>query len=348
MVELTRRAASTRASPTCRQLPFADASLRRRRRRVDAVPRARPRPRAVRDRARPPSRRTARCGDERAPTISRSCSRSRGIERWELPFRRRTARRSSRGTSRASSGSDVDGTVTFRDTERDSLATSARSERRSRRRASTDVPAALDEPVCVARRLAERSSWRDVLLERADDPARRADRAEAERRGARSRRAGRADPRLRPRRGARLPDGRVVHGGLLQGPHGRGDARADRRDDPLGRDARPRRRARPQGRRQALDRAAWGTRRRSPSGRSSRPAACRSGRCRPRPRAHGRHARQARVDPGLPGRADDRRDRRAAARRRHGDRRPDGEPRPGRQEALRAARRDGDRRHRAR
>ena len=86
------------------------------------------------------------------------------------------------------------------------------------------------------------------------------------------------DPRLRPRRGARLPDGGVVHGRLLQGPERRRDVCADRRDDPLRRHARLRRRARAQGRRQALD----GRRRRQDvdlrSGRSSPPAACRSGR----------------------------------------------------------------------
>ena len=41
---------------------------------------------------------------------------------------------------------------------------------------------------------------------------------------------GRARPRLRARRGARLPDGGLVHGGLLQWPQRRGDVRADRRD----------------------------------------------------------------------------------------------------------------------
>ena len=52
------------------------------------------------------------------------------------------------------------------------------------------------------------------------------------------------------------------------------------------------------------------------------------------------------VDPRLPRRADDRRVRRAGARGRDGDHRPEREPRPGRQEALRAARRHRDRRQR--
>ena len=112
----------------------------------------------------------------------------------------------------------------------------------------------------------------------ADDPPGRPDRAEAQRRGARRRRARRARARLRARRGAGLPDGGVVHGRLLQGPDGGRDVRAHRRDDPLRRHARPRRGARAQGRRQALDGRAWGTRRRSRSARSWPPAACRSGR----------------------------------------------------------------------
>ena len=103
-------------------------------------------------------------------------------------------------------------------------------------------------------------------------------------------------------------------------------------------------RARAQGRRQALDR-----RRRRQDVARGRPDRRRVRRAvredeRPRARAHGRHARQARVDPRLPRRARDRRVRRAGARRRHGDHRPDRRPRPGRPHALRAARRDRDRR----
>ena len=67
---------------------------------------------------------------------------------------------------------------------------------------------------------------------------------------------------------------------------------------------------------------------------------------RPRARAHRRDARQARVDPRLPRRADDGRVRRAGARDRPGDRRPDRRPRARRQAALRAPRRDGDGRQR--
>ena len=88
----------------------------------------------------------------------------------------------------------------------------------------------------------------------------------------------RARPRLRARRGARLPDGRVLHGRLLPRPLDPRDVRADRRDDPERRDARPRR-ARSAARSSTSTRpAGWGTRPRSPSARSSPPAACRSGR----------------------------------------------------------------------
>ena len=67
---------------------------------------------------------------------------------------------------------------------------------------------------------------------------------------------------------------------------------------------------------------------------------------RARARTHRGHARQARVDPGLPRRADDRGVPRAGARDRRRDHRPDGRPRPGGQEALRASRRHGDGGHR--
>ena len=50
----------------------------------------------------------------------------------------------------------------------------------------------------------------------------------------------RARARVRAGRGAGLPDGRVVHGRLFPRAHRRGDLRADRRDDPLRRDPRPR------------------------------------------------------------------------------------------------------------
>ena len=82
---------------------------------------------------------------------------------------------------------------------------------------------------------------------------------------------------------------------------------AERRDD------RPRRRARPQGRRQALDgrRRGQDVDRRRPDRRRVRRAVREDER--PRPRAHRRHARQARVDPRLPRRADDGRVHRAGA-----------------------------------
>ncbi len=58
------------------------------------------------------------------------------------------------------------------------------------------------------------------------DPRCRADRAQAERRGALRRGDLGADPRLHARRRPRLPDGRVVHGRLLQGPLRPRDPRA--------------------------------------------------------------------------------------------------------------------------
>ena len=138
-----------------------------------------------------------------------------------------------------------------------------------------------------------------------------------------------------------------MHGRLLQRAERCRDLCADRRDDPLRRHARRRRRARAEGRRQALD----GRRRRQDVdlGRADRRCLRRAAREDERPwaRAHGRHARQARVDPRVQGRADDRRDGGPAPRRRGRDRRPDRASRPRRQEALRVARRDGDRGHRA-
>ena len=139
-----------------------------------------------------------------------------------------------------------------------------------------------------------------------------------------------------------------MHGRLLQRAHSRRDVRPHRRDDPLAarrsisarRLGRKRRRQAFHGRRRGQDvDCGWADRRRvwCSVREDERTGA----------RAHGRDARQARGDPRLPGRADDRRDDRPAARRRHGNRRADRPPRAGRQEALRAERRDRDRRHRA-
>ena len=88
----------------------------------------------------------------------------------------------------------------------------------------------------------------------------------------------RADPRPRARRRARLPDGRVLHGRLLPGAHGGGDARAHGCVRPQRVDARPTVGSGPLGRGQALDGGRRGqdlARRRR---RSWRRAACRSGR----------------------------------------------------------------------
>ena len=176
------------------------------------------------------------------------------------------------------------------------------------------------------------------------DPSGRTDPAQARRARAGARRPGRADPRLRARRGSGLPDGRVLHGRLLPRTLRGRDVRAHGRDDQERRDDRPERSARPQGGRQALDRR----RRRQdvaggrPDRRRLRGAAREDERSRARP--HRRDARQARVDPRIPHRADARRVRRSGARGRHGDRRADGRPGAGRQAALRAARCDRDRR----
>ena len=86
----------------------------------------------------------------------------------------------------------------------------------------------------------------------------------------------------------------------FKGLTGARDACADRRDDPLRRDARPRCRTRTEGRRQALD--GRGGRQDLDRGRADRRRVRRPARedVRARARAHGRDARQARVDPGLP------------------------------------------------
>ncbi len=131
---------------------------------------------------------------------------------------------------------------------------------------------------------------------------------------------------------------------FFRGMTARRDVRAHRRDGAERRADRPARGDRPARRRQALDRRRGGQGdARSRARRRGVRRALREDE-RPRPRAYGRHARQARVDPRLPHRADDGRVHRAGEGDRHRRRRPERRPRPGGQEALRAARRDGDRR----
>ena len=171
---------------------------------------------------------------------------------------------------------------------------------------------------------------------------RRADRAEAEWRGAfRHRRPG-VHRRVRARRRARVPDRGVPHGGVVLRPDARRDLCHDGCDGGERRHRRPRNPARSPCRGQALD----GRRRRQDHdrGRAGRRRVRRSVREdeRARARPHGRHARQARVHPRLSRRADDRRAGRADTRDRNRCRRANRRPRAGRQEALRAARRDGD------
>ncbi len=103
---------------------------------------------------------------------------------------------------------------------------------------------------------------------------------------------------LRGARGGGRADGRAADGDLLQRPVPGRAARVDGRDDRLGRAARPHPAAQAD-RGQALDR--W---RRRQGVADPRPAGGelrrrRAPAFRPRPRAHRRHARQARVDPRL-------------------------------------------------
>ena len=161
-------------------------------------------------------------------------------ESWSHTFSRENGERFLRRTSRRSSGMTPTWRCSSRAATRSSrIATPSRC-RRARCRTTF-----LCRSSCTA---GPRSS------SRRHDPPGRADPAQARRRGAAGRRARRADARLRARRGARLPDGGVLHGRLLPRALAARDVRADRRDDPQRRDDRPRRGARAQGRRQALDR----------------------------------------------------------------------------------------------
>ena len=89
--------------------------------------------------------------------------------------------------------------------------------RRVRRRRGNGRRLARGEASGQGRARLSRSSSREPRLEARRDPSRRPDRAQAQRGGARRRRDRGARPRVRARRGARLPDGRVVHGRLLPG-----------------------------------------------------------------------------------------------------------------------------------
>ncbi len=128
------------------------------------------------------------------------------------------------------------------------------------------------------RKLPGRADRRIVRLAHDRDPPRRADRAQARRRGARARGADGAHPRARERRDPRLPAGRLLHGRVLPRDVDRRDVRDDRRDGAERRHARPARRARPSRRRQALDRGSGGQDVDPRRARSSRPAAFPSGR----------------------------------------------------------------------
>ena len=230
-------------------------------------------------------------------------------------FRRaRTARRSSGGTSRACERQDAHGTVTFRDIETRSLVLRlVRAPDRRRRPTSR----ALDGPLGGA--AAPGGLRRDSVMRPAElieqkrngeehDPAELAELILA----------------LRARRGARLPDGRVVHGGLL--PAGSRPRETFALTDAMIRSGETLDLGAALGRKVVDKHSTGGVGDKTSIAVGPIVAACgvplgkMSG---PRPRPHRRHARQARVDPRLPRRADDRRVRRAAARRRRGDRRPD-------------------------
>ena len=262
-----------RASATSRRCRSRDGSVRLRRRRVDALPRGRSRAGAARARA-------ACCGPggrlvaatHRRRSTSASSGSSSATSRAELRVQRaRTARSCCAGTSRIVERRDVDADAVVPrrarpcsayvgvDDPRAHLARPRAGLRRAVRAPATHVV------VFVARRRVIRPA---ELIQRKRDGEELA-----------AEELARARARLRARRGARLPDGRVpawpsTSAGLTSAEtFALTDAMIrERRDD------RPRRRARPQGRRQALDRAASATRRRSRSARSSPPAASRSGR----------------------------------------------------------------------
>ena len=151
-------------------------------------------------------------------------------------------------------------------------------------------------------------------------------------------------PGLRPRRDPRLPGrGACSMAAFFNGPGRVGDARADRAMVDSG-ETLAARTHRPAEGRQALDRR----RGRQDVTLAFAPIAAALGlrrgqALRPRARAHGRDARQARVDPGLPHRPGSGRVRTAGARRSVRGGGADRRPRPGRRRAVRAPRRHGDR-----
>ena len=119
---LRRGWSSLHASPRSRRPPRRRAvadrsttSVRLRRGRVDALPRARTSTAGSRARARPAAGRTARRGHERAAIICRSSGSSAARITAALVRRRRTARRCSRATSHASSAATSSGRRSFPD-----------------------------------------------------------------------------------------------------------------------------------------------------------------------------------------------------------------------------------------
>ena len=274
MVELARGTrSSTHRSATCRRCRSPTRSFDYRRRGVDALPRRRISTAALAELARvlAPGRR-ARRRHELGRRTSGGAARAR-----RLTAAGATSCRSSRENGASILAPHLLATSSA---STPTVGCSIPDERRrcSARTCDSMSRFAADRGARRHRAAVRRARASRRSSSRRNDPPGRADPAQARRRGAARRRARRADPRLRARRGARLPDGRVLHGRLLPRAVAARDVRADRRDDPERRDDRPRRGARAQGRRQALDRrrrrqdVAGGRRRSSPR------AACRSGR----------------------------------------------------------------------
>ena len=152
-------------------------------------------------------------------------------------------------------------------------ASGRRSSPTGTRSRSRPAPVPEDVRAAVRRPRAQHDLRRDDMIRPAELIQRKRDGEELP-----DERARRADPRLRARRGARLPDGRVLHGRLLPRAVRARDVRADRRDDPQRRDDRPRARGSAARWSTSTRPAVSATRRRSRSRRSSQRAACRSGR----------------------------------------------------------------------
>ena len=239
---------------------------------VDALPRARPRARSRRARPRRSCRaaRLVAVTNARRPPrgAARAPRRIRLVRSGCRSTRENGAAASRAGILRQSSASTRDGRVTIRDDEQIWRLPAARSSMSRADRAAGGRSSCRSSSTGAATVFVATTVIRPAeLIQRKRDGEELADDELAE-----------LDPRLRARRGARLPDGRVLHGRLLPRPLRARDVRADRRDDPRAA-RRSTWRARSAARSStSTRRAGSATRRRSRSGRSSPPAASRSGR----------------------------------------------------------------------